>query len=119
MKEDRKYIAVGTDEKGQIWSGHFGMAPQYYIYDHSGTLIEKRTNPYGAGGGEKHTHHDDPKLIITLLSDCGVFIARRVGEKSKQKLVNQWGIEVVLTQARDPKEAMQEYIKDHNNSAES
>ncbi len=105
-----KLIAICVDKKGQIWGGHFGIAPQYDIYNITGSLIEKRQNPYGAGSGGKHTHHDDPKLIVSLLSDCGIFIARRMGGESKQKLAQKLGVEVVMTKEKDVQIALKNYL---------
>ena len=103
-------IAIGIDKKGQIWGGHFGIAPQYNLYDRIGTLVEERQNPYGAGSGEKHTHHDNPELIVDLLPDCGVFIARRMGGESKQKLAQNLGVKIVVTKEKDVHIAIKDYI---------
>lgn len=107
---ERKLIAIGVDRDGRMWGGHFGIAPQYYLYDRSGNLVEKRSNPYGAGGG-KHKHHDNPNLIVDLLPECGVFIARRMGDGSKQELVEKFGIQVVLTESKNPQSALTAYFQ--------
>lgn len=107
---ETKYIAIGVDQNGKVWRGHFGMAPCYRLYDRSGNLMEERQNPYGAGGGGKHAHHDNPLLIVNLLSDCSVFIANRMGDASKQKLVQDFGIETVLTEEKDPQAALSAYL---------
>ena len=106
---ESKLIAIGVDQKGQIWGGHFGIAPQYNLYDRAGKLVEERQNPYGAGSGE-HKHHDSPKLIVDLLPDCGVFIARRMGGGSKKKLVKNLGVEIVLTEKKDAQIAVKAYL---------
>ena len=111
MPESRRsFIAVAVDEQGQVWSGHFGMAPMYFIYDQQGNLRERRSNPYGACRGEKHQHHDDPRLIVNLLPECGVFIGRRMGEASRRKLAQNLGVEPVLTQEQDPTEAVRIWL---------
>ena len=107
---DTKLIAIGVDKKGEIWRGHFGIALQYNLYNSSGDLVEERKNPYGVGSGEKHTHHDDPQLIVKLLSDCRVFIAHRMGDKSKQKLAQKLGVETVLTEEKNPQIALKNYL---------
>ena len=56
------------------------MAFQYNLYDLTGKLIEERKNPYGAGSDGNLKHHDNPTLIVDLLPDCGVYIARRRGK---------------------------------------
>jgi predicted Fe-Mo cluster-binding NifX family protein len=106
---EKTLIAVGVDAKEKIWGGHFGIAPYYYLYDQRGMLIEKRTNPYGAGQGQ-HSHHDNPQLIVNLLPECKVFIARRMGEPSKRKLVQQLEIETVISTEKEPQAAIQAYL---------
>ena len=104
--EERKYVAVGVnkDEKS-LWVGHFGISPYYFIYDGEGNFIEKRENPYSKG-----QHHDDPKLIIKFLKDCKVFIAKRMGEESRRKLVEELNIETFLSKAKLAEEAYKEWI---------
>ena len=106
----RTLIAIGVDKKGEIWSGHFGMAPQYNLYDRSGTLLEERPNPYGAGSSGGHTHHDNPNLIVDLLPECGTFIARRMGDASKQRLVTNLGIDVMIAEGKDVRAALDAYL---------
>ncbi len=103
---DRKYIAVGVgkDEKS-IWVGHFGISPFYYIYDDNGNFLEKRVNPYSKG-----QHHDDPNLIVNFLNDCKVFVARRMGEESRRKLVENLNIETYLTKTKEAEAAVKEYL---------
>jgi predicted Fe-Mo cluster-binding NifX family protein len=106
---NRQYIAIGVDNEGRIWTGHFGIAPNYLIYDQNGQMVEQRSNPYGAGQGRKK-HHDNPRLIVDLLPDCGVFIARRMGGGSKRKLAQQLGITPVLTAEEKPEAALRAYL---------
>jgi len=108
MTPQRTLIAIAIDGKGRLWGGHFGMAPVYYLYSPEGELVEERPNPYGAGHG--HQHHDDPKLIIDLLPECAVFIGRRMGEDSKRKLAQKFGIDAVLTSEKTPEAALRAYL---------
>jgi len=108
MTTQRTLIALATDGKGRLWGGHFGMAPVYLLYSPAGELVEERQNPYGAGHG--HQHHDDPKLIIDLLPECAVFIGRRMGEDSKRKLAEKFGINAVLTTEKTPEAALRAYL---------
>ena len=108
MIPQRTLIAIATDGKGRLWGGHFGMAPVYHLYSPAGELLEERPNPYGAGQG--HQHHDDPKLIINLLPECAVFIGRRMGEDSKRKLAEKFGIDAVLTSEKTPEAAIRAYL---------
>ncbi len=104
----RTLIAIAADDKNRMWGGHFGMAPRYFLYSPAGELIEKRPNPYGAG--QSHEHHDDPKRIIDLLPECAVFIGRRMGEESKRKLAERFGIDAVLTTEKTPEAALRAYL---------
>lgn len=110
-----KYIAVGIDKDDNLWKGHFGMAPYYNIYSTSGEKIEKRKNPYGAGNGN-HEHHDNPKLIVKLLNDCKVFIAKRMGQESKRKLLEMFGITAILTDADETERALTKYLGSNGKS---
>jgi len=111
MTTQRTRIAIATDAKGGLWGGHFGMAPIYLIFSPAGRLLEERPNPHGAGQGKAHQHHDDPRLIIDLLPECGVFIGRRMGEESKRKLARKFGIKAVLTSKKTPAEALRAYLE--------
>jgi len=107
--QNQPFIAVGvTQDQKRVWAGHFGMAPFYFIYDRQGQLKEIRPNPYGAGQGKGH--HDDPRLIARLLPDCGVFIGRRFGHESQQKLVQNLGVQPLATEAPTPAEAIQDFL---------
>lgn len=108
MTSAKPWIAVAITEDNRMWGGHFGMAPYYALYDRQGNLVERRFNPHGAG--HAHGHHDDPRRIVALLSDCGVFIGRRMGEASRRRLVTQMGVEAVLTTERDPQAAVRAYL---------
>jgi predicted Fe-Mo cluster-binding NifX family protein len=108
----RKYIALGVDETGtKMWNGHFGMSPQFHIYDTNGVFVEARPNPYGYKKGEKHEHHDDPNRIAALLADCKTFLARRMGEKSRQQLISRFPVEAVLTRETLPADALRDYLR--------
>ena len=110
MTTQRTHIAIAVNDAGALWGGHFGMAPAFQIYDPTGALVEVRPNPYGAGQGKKHTHHDNPRLIIDLLPECAVFIGRRMGEDSKRKLAEKFGIDAILTIEKTPEAALQAYL---------
>ena len=103
---ERKYIAVGVDTNEKIWKGHFGIAPYFYIYDEKKNFIEKRLNPYGQLAEGKHNHHDNPKLIIDFLNDCNTFVAKRMGQESKIKLQQNFGIRPVIVETESVEEAL-------------
>ncbi|GBD87053.1 dinitrogenase iron-molybdenum cofactor [bacterium BMS3Abin03] len=115
MEMERRLIAIGTKQNGKLWGGHFGMAPFYDIYSTEGKFIERRENPFGAGSG-KHEHHDNPKLIVDLLRECKVFIARNIGPDSKKKLLKKFGITVILTDVDETEKALKEFLKSNGKS---
>ena len=96
-------IAVGADEQGALWEEHFGISPFYHLYDTAGVLMEKRPNPHASGG-----HHGNPTLIVELLEECGVWIARTVGRKQEAE---ERGIRVIITQATTVDDAVSEYLR--------
>ena len=103
-------IAVAADKNGKIWKGHFGISPVYLLFDNNGNPVETKTNPFAAG--EKgHQHHDDPKLIVNLLSDCGVFIAKRMGDQSKKNLVEKMNVIPFITEKENPSDAVKDYFE--------
>ena len=104
---EREMIALGVDNEGQVWQAHFGMAPWYYLFDGQGELVERRTNPYAQRG----KHHDDPGRIVALLPECSIFIARRMGGRSRRRLAESLGIQPVLTGATDPHQAVLAYLE--------
>jgi len=107
--QERNSIAIGVGTEGKIWPGHFGMSPFYYIYDRQGNLLEKRPNPYA-----KLKHHDNPRLIVDLLPECSIFIARRMGQESKQTLIKNLGIEAITTSEEMPETALKDYLATKN-----
>jgi predicted Fe-Mo cluster-binding NifX family protein len=104
------HIAIGVNDKGEIWAGHFGMAAVYRIYNRQGELLEERENPFGVKPGVRHEHHDDPKRIVKLLHDCKTFIARQMGEKSRRNLVEKQGVETIITKEKNPQTALKNYL---------
>ncbi len=105
---ERNMIAIGMDEKNQLWNGHFGEAPWYGIYSPEGNLIENRINPYREGG-EEEREHGNPAQIVELLSECGVFIGLEIGNpKGAQKM----GVQPVTAADVDPQKALAAYLKE-------
>lgn len=102
-------IAVATTEDGKLFKGHFGSAPNYFIYNERGEFIEKIENPHDPK--KTKVHHDNPKLIKDLLSDVEVFIGKRFGEQSKQKLVTKLNIKAFGTTKNLPEEAVKEFLE--------
>ena len=104
---EREAIAIGVDDEGQMWQAHFGMAPWYYLFDRQGELVERRANPYA----REDKHHDDAARIVALLPECSVFVARRMGAQSRRRLADSLGVQPVLTETTDPRQAVQTYLE--------
>ncbi len=103
----RKFIAIATQkDKKSVWRGHFGISPIYSIFDYGGIMIEQVTNPYATDG----KHHDDPDLIVKFLSDIKVFIAKNMGQKSRERLIREFGIETILVDYEYIKDALNYYL---------
>ncbi len=102
----RILIAIATNTDGRsIWNGHFGVSPIYSIFDQNGNLIKQVENPYS-----KDKHHDNPDLIVNLLSDVDVFIAKNMGKKSRERLTKVLGVKSMLVNAKDIFEAIDYYL---------
>ncbi len=104
---NKEAIAVGVDASGVVWDGHFGESPWYRIYDGNGELVEKRRNPHSVDAGGAG-HHGNPKLIVDLLPECNVFVARAVGNPDK---LAAFGVEAVLTTESDPDAAVRNRLR--------
>lgn len=106
------YIAVGVNKLDKIWHGHFGISPYFIIYNRNGELIEKRINPHGAGENHKHDHNNDqPLLIKDILHDCTTFIGKKMGEGSKLKLAEKFGVETIISKLTEPQEVIEIVLK--------
>lgn len=102
----KQFIVVGTKkDRATIWDKHFGVSPIYSIFNNKGELIEQRNNPYA-----NKKDHDNPKLIVDLLQDAKVFLAKNMGAKSKEKLLDL-GISSFLTDKNSIFDAVNFYIE--------
>ena len=100
-------IAVATGSDGRsIWNGHFGVSPVYSIFDQDGNLVKQVENPYS-----KDKHHDNPDLIVNLLSDVDIFIAKNMGKKSRERLTKVLGVKSMLVDAKNIFEAIDHYLE--------
>jgi len=87
--------AIATTDGNILWEDHFGQSPFYQICEFDGeqwVKSEMRRNPMA-----EERKHARPEEIYQLLSDCDIFAAIRMGEKSRQVL-NTMGI---ITHLRD------------------
>ncbi len=110
-KNMNKYLAVGVNKVDKVWHGHFWISPYFQIYNREGEMIEKRINPHGAGHGHRDDQVDNqPFLIKDILHDCTIFIGKKMGKASKQKLAQKLGIEAILTEATDPNEVVKNIL---------
>lgn len=105
-----RQIAVAINKQGGIWGDHFGLAPQYAIYDAQGQQIEIRVNPYGVGQPDEK-EHGSPQETLDLLHDCSVFIATLTGHYPAQ--VQRHSVEVITitTEESDPDKVVADYLK--------
>ncbi|WP_198018141.1 methyltransferase domain-containing protein [Hippea jasoniae] len=103
----RKNVALGVDvDKKTLWSKHFGMSPYYLVFDRDGNFIREVENPFA----KQKKHHDDPSLIVELLDDVFLFIAKAMGQKSRQRLTNEFKIETLITDKNSVDDAIAYYL---------
>lgn len=104
-------IAVATSSDGRsIWNGHFGVSPIYSIFDENGNLVKQVENPHA-----KDKHHDNPDLIVNLLNDVDIFIAKNMGKKSRERLTKVLGVKSMLVDVRNIFEAIDHYLEAKRN----
>jgi hypothetical protein len=103
---NKPYIALAVNHNGRVWQGQFDMAPQFYIYDREGYLLEVREN----------LREDDrfaalanrqPLMSIRALDDCGTFIGRQTGPYS---ITVSGGAELFISTESTPPAAIQDYL---------
>ena len=104
---DTLRVAVSVDEEGNVYSGHFGDAPYFYIYEcgmNGCKLLEKRKNTVEL----EEEQHGDPrkfKQVYNLLSDTDVWCGFRMGP-NYLRIVNETEIVPFLTGTRDLETAL-------------
>ncbi len=78
-------LAVAVDESGtNIYSGMFGRAPQFAIFEiESGRVhfLEMRRNPY-----QNTLQHNKTLDVYRGLADCQALLAARIGKKGQERL---------------------------------
>ena len=112
----RILIAIGYDPtKKQVWKDHFGMAPQYHLFDFTGSLVETRENPNNPDGNNQK-HHGNPKKITELLAECSVFIAQQFGNEKKRTILEDAGIQLAITKEIDAQAAIDNFISNRSAS---
>jgi predicted Fe-Mo cluster-binding NifX family protein len=102
-----QYIAVATQDDNNLWQDHFGIAPQWKLYNHEGDFVETRTNPHSAEA-DNAPEHSSPQAVQDLLGDCDVFIAKLTGHYEAQ--MTKTGVQVIITEANTPEEAVQQFL---------
>lgn len=109
MNETKPYLAVAADnDQVHVWDDHFGEAPLFYVFDADGRLVETRANPYWDAEHE-HGQHTGQQRMMMLLPDCGVFIARHMGN-GQRVLEGRHGVEPFITTETTILGAVQAYL---------
>jgi len=110
MKKEKNNIAVAVNKIDKVWHDNFGISPFFQIYNSKGELIEKRINPHGAGHSKLDHDENKPVLIKEILNDCSVFIGKRMGEKSKEILLEKFNVETIFTEETDPETTVESFL---------
>ena len=104
-------IAIGTDDKKTIRTGHFGQSIYYLIIELlNGETVsrEYRQNPYINSEHGRH-HHGQLEEILELLNDCSLLMARSMGKTSLARLTAQ-GIDCIITEIDLIDRAVEQYL---------
>ena len=104
-------IAIGTDDKETIRKGHFGQSRYYLIIEfRNGEVasLEYRRNA-DATGEHGQYHHGQVEKTLERLSDCSLFMAKRMGKTSLAKLAAH-GIDCIITEIDPIDQAVHEYL---------
>ncbi len=104
MSNDRKKVALGLDENGNLNNDHFGHSAVYAIYLEDGFLIEERENPLYAE--HSHAKAEDVRKVIP---ECAVWAGKSMGKKSREYLESE-GIRTLILSAESRKDALDEIV---------
>ncbi len=104
-------IAIGTDDKKMIRKGHFGQSLHYLIIEFLNGEIVSREFRQNADATSEHGqyHHGEAEKILELLSDCSLFMAKRMGKTSLAKLADH-GIDCIITAIDPIDRAVEQYL---------
>ena len=104
-------IAIGTDDKKMIRKGHFGQSLHFLIIEFLSGEIVSREYRQNADATSEHGqyHHGESEKILELLSDCGLFMAKRMGKTSLAKLTAH-GIDCIITAIDPIDRAVEQYL---------
>ena len=104
-------IAIGTDDQKTIRKGHFGHSLHYLIIEFLNGEIVSREYRQNADATSEHGqyHHGQAEKILELLSDCSLFMAKRMGKTSLAKLAAH-GIDCIITAIDPIDQAVEQYL---------
>ena len=104
-------IAIGTDDKKMIRKGHFGQSLHFLIIEFLSGEIVSREYRQNADATSEHGqyHHGEAEKILELLSDCSLFMAKRMGKTSLAKL-SAHGIDCIITAIDPIDRAVEQYL---------
>ena len=104
-------IAIGTDDKKMIRKGHFGQSLHFLVIEFLSGEIVSREYRQNADATSEHGqyHHGEAEKILELLSDCSLFMAKRMGKTSLAKLTAH-GIDCIITAIDPIDRAVEQYL---------
>ena len=75
-------VAVGSNDGTHVVPGHFGESRVFLVYelaeDGNYRLVEKRENTSPTEGPKSHDVAEKRRAVLSILSDCQVFVAGRM-----------------------------------------
>jgi predicted Fe-Mo cluster-binding NifX family protein len=104
-------IAVGTDDKKTIRKKHFGESRYFLVIEILNAQIvgkDLRNNPYFEGE-KPGAHHGQAEVIMKLLGDCELFMARSFGKISVRDISIR-GIDCITTRKESVDQAISAYL---------
>jgi len=104
-------VAIGTDDRKTIRKGNFGQSRHYLIIEFlNGEIVSREYRRNADATGEHGMYHPGQvEKILEVLSDCSLFMAKRMGRTSLAKF-SVHGIDCIITEIDSIDQAVEQYL---------